>query len=72
MKTGLPRNLTVSWLPCSTAERSTWIEASACTSALGFIWLTSGHTAAAAAMPPAAPVATNRKSLRVPEGSSLG
>ena len=48
----------MSWLPSSTAETSTWIEASACTSALGFIWLISGQTAAAVAIPPAAPVAT--------------
>ena len=49
------------------AETSTWIEESACTSAEGFIWLISGQTAAAVAMPPAAPVATKRKSRRVPD-----
>ena len=54
MKTGLPRHLTVIWLPASSALMSTRMVASASTSALGFIWSISGQTAAA---PPTAPVA---------------
>jgi hypothetical protein len=57
MKTGLPSHFTVSWVPGSTPETSTMIDASACTSAEGFIWLTSGQTAAPVATAPAPAVA---------------
>ena len=58
MKTGLPRHFTVSCVPSSTPEMSTSIEASASTSADGFIWSTSGQTAAAVTTAPVAAVAT--------------
>ena len=70
MNTGLPCHMAVICEPTWTSATSTRTEASACTSALGFIWLISGHTAAPAVTAPAAPVATYRKSRRLLSCSS--
>jgi len=51
--------------PRGTAPISTSIEAMARVEASGFIWLIRGHATAPTPTAPAAPVAMNRKSLRV-------
>ena len=57
MNTGLPRHLTVSDMPGSSAETSTSIVASASVEASGRIWSMNGQAKAAAPTTPAMPVA---------------
>src|SRR3546814_8928887 len=64
MNTGLPRQLALMAWPGWIAETSTSIEASASTSADGFIWLTSGITAVAAPTPAKETAAMLMKSRR--------
>src|SRR3546814_4647413 len=73
MNTGLPRQLALMAWPGWIAETSTSIEASASTSADGFIWLTSGITAVAAPTPAketAAMVMKSRRRTRTEEHTS--
>ena len=56
MNTGLPRHLTVSDMPGSSAETSTSIEASASVDASGRIWSMNGQANEAAPTAPAMPV----------------
>ncbi len=68
MKIGLPRHFTVTICPSAILAISTSVEEAASVVASGLIWSISGHATKPAAATPIAPVATNRKSLRV--GSS--
>src|SRR3546814_5391322 len=60
--TGLPRHLTVTAMPSATVAVSNSIDASASTSAAGFIWSMNGQATHAAPMAPTAVVATYRRS----------
>jgi hypothetical protein len=62
---GWLRHVNVTDWPGWIGARSISIEASASTSADGFIWSMNGHKVAAAPTAPMAPVAMKRKSRRV-------
>ena len=71
INTGLPRHFTIKRCPGSMGSKSTSVVDAARVSAAGFIWSTSGQTAAATPKAPKVPVASIKKSRLVSPSTAL-